>query len=117
MIELIPAIDIIDGSCVRLSEGDFGRKTDYGKSPVEMARYFSESGFRRLHIVDLDGARTGKPVHIPLLAEIAASVEMNIDFGGGVRDLDHVEQILAAGAQMVSLGSIAYCSGRSWLSS
>jgi len=107
MIDLIPAIDIINGSCVRLSEGDFDRKKDYGKNPVEMAGFFEEAGFSRLHIVDLDGARTGKPVHVRLLNEIAGNSKMDIDYGGGVRDRKQVEEILAAGAKMVSLGSIA----------
>lgn len=107
MIDLIPAIDIINGSCVRLSEGDFGRKKDYGRSPIEMARFFEGSGFKRLHIVDLDGARTGEPVHIPLLREIAISSQLDIDYGGGVREKSQVKDILDAGAKMVSLGSIA----------
>ncbi len=107
MIDLIPAIDLIDGSCVRLVEGDFSRKTDYGKDPVEMAVFFADAGFKRLHVVDLDGARTGSPVHIPLLAEMAKESRLNIDFGGGVREAQQIEDILKAGAKQVSLGSIA----------
>ena len=107
MIELIPAIDLIGGSCVRLVEGDFSRKTDYGKDPVEMAVFFADAGFRRLHVVDLDGARTGSPVHISLLAEMAKQSRLSIDFGGGVRDAQQFEGILKAGAKQVSLGSIA----------
>ncbi len=107
MIDLIPAIDIINGSCVRLVEGDFARKTDYGHDPVEMARSFEKAGFKRLHVVDLDGARSGCPVHIPLLKNIANGSNLHIDFGGGVRDESQVEEILDAGAKQVSIGSIA----------
>ena len=85
MIDLVPAIDIIDGSCVRLVEGDFNRKTDYGKDPVEMAVKFAEAGFTRLHVVDLDGARAGTPKHLDLLSEICSQSGLNVDFGGGVR--------------------------------
>ena len=107
MIDLIPAIDIINGSCVRLVEGDFDRKTDYKKNPVEMAQFFEESGFKRLHMVDLDGARRGSPAHISLLSEITKKSNLEIDFGGGVRETNHLEDILEAGAKMVSIGSIA----------
>ncbi len=107
MIDLIPAIDIINGSCVRLVEGDFARKTDYGHDPVEMARFFEKAGFKRLHVVDLDGARSGCPVHIPLLRNITKGSSLNFDFGGGVRDESQVEEILDAGAKQVSIGSIA----------
>ncbi len=107
MIDLIPAIDIINGSCVRLVEGDFDRKTDYGKNPVEMAKWFADAGFKRLHVVDLDGARTGKPVHISLLEQMAKETRLEIDFGGGVREAGQVEKILNAGAKQVSIGSIA----------
>lgn len=107
MIELIPAIDIINGSCVRLVEGDFSRKTDYLHDPVEMAVFFEEAGFKRLHVVDLDGARSGKPVHVPLLRQMVDEARLKIDFGGGVRETEQVRQILESGAVKVSLGSIA----------
>ncbi len=107
MINIIPAIDIIDSSVVRLEEGDFERQTSYSSDPVEVAKAFQRAGFKRLHIVDLDGARTGRPVHTELLADICRQTGMYVDFGGGVRKRDEVEKILNAGAKQVSLGSIA----------
>lgn len=107
MIDLIPAIDIIDGSCVRLVEGDFNRKTDYEKDPVEMACRFADAGFKRLHVVDLDGARVGTPQHISLLYEICGQSGLDVDFGGGVRLRQDVVDIINAGAKQVSIGSIA----------
>ena len=107
MIDLIPAIDIINGSCVRLVEGDFDRKTDYGHDPVMMTKFFEGAGFKRLHVVDLEGARSGSPIHIPLLKRMANDRKITIDFGGGVREADQVEEILKAGAKQVSIGSIA----------
>jgi phosphoribosylformimino-5-aminoimidazole carboxamide ribotide isomerase len=107
MIELIPAIDIIEGSCVRLTGGDPDSKKDYGKNPVEMARFFEGAGFKRLHMVDLDGAFSGRPVHTAILAEVCKSTSLVVDFGGGIRTGSQVKEILEAGARMVSIGSIA----------
>jgi phosphoribosylformimino-5-aminoimidazole carboxamide ribotide isomerase len=107
VIELIPAIDIIDGKCVRLYQGDYSQKTEYSSDPVTVARRFADAGIRRLHLVDLDGAKNGRIVNLKILEAIATAVPLNIDFGGGVRTTDAVRQALAAGASQVTAGSIA----------
>ena len=106
-MEIIPAIDIIGGKCVRLIEGDFSRQTTYETSPLETAKRFEAAGFRRLHVVDLDGARRGSVVNLPILEEIATSTRLNIDFGGGIKTDEEMEGAFNAGADMVNLGSIA----------
>ncbi len=106
MIEIIPAIDIIGGKCVRLKQGDFNERTDYSASPAEVAARFRDAGVRRLHMVDLDGARTSKPCNLRVLEEVAAVTGLEIDYGGGVRTERDVENILSAGASMVNVGSI-----------
>lgn len=106
MIELIPAIDIIDGKCVRLTKGDYEQKTVYG-SPVEMAREFERIGFRRLHVVDLDGAKSRHIVNSEVLRSIASATNLVIDFGGGIKTDDDIEQAFEAGAAMVTVGSVA----------
>ncbi len=107
MIELIPAIDLIDGKCVRLIKGDFTRKTIYSENPVDMAKIFEDSGFRRLHLVDLEGAGNGRLKHLKILEKIAVRTELVIDFGGGVKDIADVRSIINAGASMVCIGSMA----------
>ncbi|MCH5311214.1 MAG: 1-(5-phosphoribosyl)-5-[(5-phosphoribosylamino)methylideneamino]imidazole-4-carboxamide isomerase [Prevotella sp.] len=107
MIELIPAIDIIDGKCVRLTEGDYGRKTVYGSSPVEMAQRFEELGFKRLHVVDLDGAKSKHIVNTETLKEITAKTNLVVDFGGGIKTTDDIEKAFDNGAAMVTVGSVA----------
>lgn len=106
MIELIPAIDIIDGKCVRLTKGDYGQKTVYG-NPVEMAREFERIGFRRLHVVDLDGAKSRHIVNSQILRSIATETHLMIDFGGGIKTDADIEQAFEAGAAMVTVGSVA----------
>ena len=106
MIELIPAIDIIDGKCVRLTKGDYDQKTIYG-NPVEMAREFEHIGFRRLHVVDLDGAKSRHIVNSEVLRSIASATNLVIDFGGGIKTDDDIEQAFEAGAAMVTVGSVA----------
>lgn len=106
MIEIIPAIDIIDGKCVRLRKGDFDDKTSYGSSPVEAATRFRDAGLRRLHMVDLDGAKTGTLRNLRVLEDVAAATGLEIDFGGGVRAEGDVASILCAGASMINVGSI-----------
>ena len=105
-MELIPAIDIIDGQCVRLSKGDFNEKIIYHNNPVVVARNFETAGIKRLHIVDLDGARGRSLKNIKVLEEIAAVTSLAIDFGGGLKTTDHVRSVFDAGAAMVSIGSI-----------
>jgi phosphoribosylformimino-5-aminoimidazole carboxamide ribotide isomerase len=106
-MEIIPAIDIIDGKCVRLSAGDFARKTVYDEDPVELAKRFENVGLRRLHIVDLDGAKEARIKNLAVLERIAAGSALVIDFGGGIRSDIDVRSVLDAGARMVSIGSVA----------
>jgi len=108
MIEIIPAIDLIDGKCVRLSQGDFSRKTIYSEVPLDVAKSFEDAGITRLHIVDLDGAKTGKIVNHHVLENIANNTNLIIDMGGGVRTNQDVQLLLNSGAKYVSVGSIAY---------
>ena len=106
-MNLIPAIDLIDGECVRLVRGDYAQKTVYSTDPVARARQFAEQGFRHLHLVDLDGARTGEMQNLPVLEQIAACTELCISFGGGVQSREAVANAFSAGATKVVLGSIA----------
>ena len=106
-MEIIPAIDLIDGKCVRLTEGDFGRQTTYESSPLETARRFEAAGFRRLHMVDLDGARRGSVANLSILEAVAANTGLTIDFGGGIKTDWEINAVFDAGADIVNLGSIA----------
>lgn len=106
MIELIPAIDIIGGQCVRLTKGDYDQKTVYG-SPVEMARQFESIGFRRLHVVDLDGAKSKHIVNGDILRSIHAETSLTVDFGGGIKTDEDMAKAFDCGAQMLTIGSIA----------
>lgn len=107
MIEIIPAIDIIDGKCVRLSQGDYSEKKVYNEDPVEVARMFEDAGIKRLHLVDLDGAKTKHIVNLRVLERIAKNTSLIIDFGGGVQSDEDIRQAFDAGASMVTGGSIA----------
>jgi len=106
MIELIPAIDIIDGQCVRLTKGDYQQKTVYG-SPLEMVRLFEAKGYRRLHVVDLDGAKSRHIVNSQVLRDITTETRLTVDFGGGIKTDDDIRMAFDNGAQMVTVGSIA----------
>ncbi|MBO4661335.1 MAG: 1-(5-phosphoribosyl)-5-[(5-phosphoribosylamino)methylideneamino]imidazole-4-carboxamide isomerase, partial [Bacteroidaceae bacterium] len=106
MIELIPAIDIIEGKCVRLTKGDYDTKKVYG-DPVEMAVRFQQLGFRRLHVVDLDGAKSRHVVNLDALKAITSATNLTVDFGGGVKTDEDLEKTFEAGASMVTAGSIA----------
>jgi phosphoribosylformimino-5-aminoimidazole carboxamide ribotide isomerase len=106
-MQLIPAIDIIDGQVVRLRQGDYQQKTVYGNSPAEVARRFEQLGFQRLHVVDLDGAKSKHVVNLEALRQITSSTHLTVDFGGGVKTDDDVEKAFDAGAAMVTAGSIA----------
>ena len=106
MIELIPAIDIIEGRCVRLTQGDYARKKEYG-DPFEMAQQFEDHGIRRLHLVDLDGAREQKVVNYRVLERIATGTSLVIDAGGGLRSDEDLRIVFESGARMVTGGSIA----------
>jgi phosphoribosylformimino-5-aminoimidazole carboxamide ribotide isomerase len=107
MIELIPAIDIIEGQCVRLTKGDYDRKTVYRDSPAEVAKEFEQSGFKRLHVVDLDGAKSKHIVNSSVLSRITAETQLIVDFGGGIKTDEDIEKAFEAGASMVTVGSIA----------
>lgn len=107
MIELIPAIDIIDGKCVRLSQGDYDSKKVYNENPVEVAKEFEAHGIRRLHVVDLDGAASQHVVNYRTLEHIAGRTSLVIDFGGGVKSDEDLRIAFESGAQMVTGGSIA----------
>ena len=106
MIELIPAIDIIAGKCVRLTKGDYDQKTEYGE-PIEMAREFERIGFKRLHMVDLDGAKSKHIVNSKMLTQVTSETSLEVDFGGGIKTHTDIEAAFDAGAQMVTVGSIA----------
>ena len=106
MIELIPAIDIINGQCVRLTKGDYNQKTVYGE-PVDIALEYEHIGFKRLHVVDLDGAKSKHLVNVELLRRITTSTHLTVDFGGGIKTDEDIEKAFAEGAAMVTVGSIA----------
>ncbi len=107
MIELIPAIDIINGQCVRLTKGDYDAKKVYSNDPVEVARRFEQLGFRRLHIVDLDGAKSKHIVNDRVLRAITQATRLTVDFGGGIKTEEDIRKAFDAGAAMVTVGSIA----------
>lgn len=107
MIELIPAIDIIDGKCVRLTQGDYDTKKVYNEDPLEVAMQFEDCGIRRLHVVDLDGARQGRIINYRVLERLATRTGLVIDFGGGLKQEKDLEIAFECGAQMVTGGSIA----------
>jgi phosphoribosylformimino-5-aminoimidazole carboxamide ribotide isomerase len=105
--EIIPAIDLIDGKCVRLTEGDYNQKTVYHEDPVEVALGFEAAGIRRLHLVDLDGAKAGRVVNWNVLERITQRTALEVDFGGGIKTRDDVDRVLDSGAKWATVGSIA----------
>lgn len=107
MIELIPAIDIIEGKCVRLVQGQYQQKKTYSDQPLQVARHFAGLGVRRLHLVDLDGAKAGKVVNLDILQSIAEDTALVIDFGGGIKSDEDIQSVFDAGAAMITAGSIA----------
>lgn len=107
MIELIPAIDIIEGKCVRLTQGDYSTRKVYNEDPLEVAKMLEDNGIRRLHVVDLDGAREGRIINYRTLDRIASRTSLIIDFGGGLKEESDVEIAFESGAQMITGGSIA----------
>lgn len=107
MIELIPAIDLIEGKCVRLTQGDYDTKKVYNENPLEIAKLFEDNGIKRLHVVDLDGARAGHIVNYRTLETLATKSGLTIDFGGGLKQDKDLEIAFECGASMVTGGSIA----------
>lgn len=105
--EIIPAIDLIGGKCVRLSQGDYSRKTIYNESPLDVALEFEDNEIKRLHLVDLDGAKKGEPVNLKVLETIANKTKLVIDFGGGIKTEKNAKSAFNAGARMLAIGSIA----------
>ena len=106
-MKIFPAIDIKEKKCVRLVKGDFNRKTEYNISPVEQAKKYKDSGFKNLHIVDLDGALTGETVNLDIIQEIVTKFDLKIEIGGGVRSFESIQKYLDTGAEKVILGSAA----------
>lgn len=107
MIEIIPAIDIIDGKCVRLSQGDYGRSKTYSDSPLDVAKRFEDWGVTMLHLVDLDGAKSSFPVNQAVLEDIAAHTSLKVEFGGGIKSRDALVSVFSAGASRSICGSVA----------
>ena len=107
MIEIIPAIDMIEGKCVRLTKGDYAQKKVYNDSPLEVAKMFESMGIRRLHLVDLDGAKSKHVVNDKVLRDICRETRLVVDFGGGIKSEADLEKVFDAGAAMATAGSIA----------
>lgn len=106
MIEVIPAIDLIDGKCVRLTEGDYSKKIIYNEDPVEVAKQFQAAGISRLHLVDLDGAKAGALRNISVLERIVSETDLRIDFGGGIKTEQELISVFDAGAKYATVGSM-----------
>lgn len=118
-MRIIPAIDLIEGQCVRLTHGDYNTKKIYNTDPVEVAREFADHGIKYLHLVDLDGAKKGEVVNLKVLERICSETNLIVDFGGGLRTTESVEKVFSAGARQVTGGSIAVKNPElfeSWLS-
>ncbi len=106
-MRIIPAIDIIDGKCVRLTQGDYAQKKVYNKNPVEVAKSFEDAGLEYLHLVDLDGAKAGKVVNWKVIESVTAKTNLKVDFGGGIKTDDEIKKLFNTGVKQVNLGSIA----------
>jgi phosphoribosylformimino-5-aminoimidazole carboxamide ribotide isomerase len=107
MIKIIPAIDIIDGKCVRLKQGDYEQKKVYDEDPVAVAKRFAEAGIERLHMVDLDGAKAGHVINDHILKRVVEETNLIVDFGGGIKSNDDIQKVFDAGANQASIGTIA----------
>lgn len=107
MIEIIPAIDIIEGKCVRLKQGDYASSKIYNENPLEVAKSFEDAGLKRLHLVDLEGAKANKVINIKILEQIASGTKLVIDFGGGIKTDEELERVFQGGASFATIGSIA----------
>jgi phosphoribosylformimino-5-aminoimidazole carboxamide ribotide isomerase len=106
-MRIIPAIDVIDGKCVRLTQGDYAQKKIYNENPLDVAKEFESAGLKYLHLVDLDGAKAGRVVNWDVVKTITSMTKLNIDFGGGIKTADEVQRLFDLGIQQVNLGSIA----------
>ena len=117
---IIPAIDLMDGKCVRLTQGDYGQKKEYSADPLDMAKQYADAGITRLHVVDLDGAKAKQPCNLKTLERIASATSLDIEWGGGIKDSSALKSALDAGADRIICGSIAVDDRQefsSWLSS
>jgi phosphoribosylformimino-5-aminoimidazole carboxamide ribotide isomerase len=106
-MQIIPAIDIIAGNCVRLTQGDYAQETRYSEDPLDVAKAFEQAGLQRVHVVDLEGAKAGKIMNASVLETIAAHTTLQVDFGGGIHTEEAVQQVIDAGATWVTIGSVA----------
>jgi len=106
-MRIIPAIDIIDGKCVRLSQGDYNQKTVYNENPLEVAKQFEDAGLNYLHLVDLDGAKARQVINWKVLEAITSKTNLQVDFGGGIRTTEDLETVFNSGAKQITAGSIA----------
>ena len=106
-MRIIPAIDIIDGKCVRLTQGDYARKRVYNENPLDVARSFEDAGLRYLHLVDLDGAKAGKVINWKVIEAVTFGTNLSVDFGGGIKTDDEIRRLFDGGVSQVNLGSIA----------
>ena len=116
-IEIIPAMDLIDGACVRLAQGDYDRRTTYGRDPLDTALRFEAAGLRRLHMVDLDGARAQRPANLKVLERIAARTRLEIQYGGGIKSRTALCDVFSAGARRAVCGANPTAWPRGWRSS
>lgn len=119
MIQIIPAIDIIGGECVRLTQGDYDKKKTYFKNPLDVAKVFEQAGITRLHVVDLDGAKASCPQNLAVLENISKNTSLEVEFGGGIKSAEALSSVFNAGAKYAICGSIAVTSPESfeqWLS-
>ena len=107
MIQIIPAIDLMDGRCVRLTRGDYGQKKVYDGAPAELARQYADAGVKRIHLVDLDGAKAGEPRNLKVLETIASAVDCELEWGGGIANAEALESVFSAGATHAIAGSVA----------
>ena len=106
-MKIFPAIDIKNRKCVRLFKGDFNKKTEYALSPIEQARLYKKYGFKNLHIIDLDGALSGKTVNLDIIKEIVIKFDLKIEIGGGIRNFNSIQEYIDIGVEKVILGSAA----------
>jgi len=107
MIQIIPAIDLIEGRCVRLTKGDYGQKKIYDGVPADLARQYADAGVKRIHLVDLDGAKAGEPRNLKVLEAIASRVDCELEWGGGIAHTEALESVFSAGATHAIAGSVA----------
>ncbi len=107
-MEIIPAIDILDGKCVRLHQGDYSQKTEYNTDPIAVAQEWVKQGAKFLHLVDLNGAKEGKPIHLEIIGQIASTLSIPVELGGGIRNLKTIDLVISKGVSRVVLGTAAY---------